>query len=325
MSGGAFVFLPTRAREGGGCGRWRARVAGDGGGREGRRARMGRWFDGAGLGAYRRGELVQGLEEGAHLLLAHALDPGHVGEGARGLGLVARGGAVGASAAPGASVDVIEREGRTREEVEARRGKWRARKRGWRTSRARRKAMVTDEISRGSPVLPVPDFKARAVSSRPPAGGLSTSRVRSFRRPHNRAARRGERTSERRATDRPTRTGRTVMACAASSVARALAPRLASARAARAAAAPGRALLSRHHLGGCVSAAGPDDRATARRGPGRGRGRHRGRGGKHLDDVRPRPRPRPLARASVPRARPPPIAPSTWNWAKSARRPLFRH
>ena len=322
-----FFCRRARAREGVVAG-GRARVAGDGGRARGGGARG--WVGGLTARGSGRTVGVNSSRDSRKARTSSSLMPSIPGTSGRVLGGLASspgGGAVGASAAPGASVDVIEREGRTREEVEARRGKWRARKRGWRTSRARRKAMVTDEISRGSPVLPVPDFKARAVSSRPPAGGLSTSRVRSFRRPHNRAARRGERTSERSATDRPTRTGRTVMACAASSVARALAPRLASARAARAAAAPGEP-SSR----GTTSAAASRrlGRTTARPrvgAPGVAAGAIAGGEGKHLDDVRPRPRPRPLARASVPpRAPPPPpIAPSTWDWAKSARRPLFRH
>jgi hypothetical protein len=305
----------------------RARVAGDGGRARGGGARG--WVGGLTARGSGRTVGVNSSRDSRKARTSSSLMPSIPGTSGRVLGGLASspgGGAVGASAAPGASVDVIEREGRTREDAEARRGKWRARKRGWRTSRARRKAMVI-EISRGIAQFYQCRISRHGQSRRAPRlAGSPTSRVRSFRRPHNRAARRGERTSERSATDRPTRTGRTVMACAASSVARALAPRLASARAARAAAAPGEP-SSR----GTTSAAASRrlGRTTARPrvgAPGVAAGAIAGGEGKHLDDVRPRPRPRPLARARSP-ARPPPapIAPSTWNWAKSARRPLFRH
>ena len=308
MSGGAFVFLPTRAREGGGCGRWARARRGRRGRARGGGARG--WVGGLTARGSGRTVGVNSSRDSRKARTSSSLMPSIPGTSGRVLGGLASspgGGAVGASAAPGASVDVIEREGRTREDAEARRGKWRARKRGWRTSRARRKAMVI-EISRGSPVLPVPaDFKARAVSSRPPAGGLSNQpRQVVPAAAQSRGAPRGahERAKRDRSPDANGEDGDGVRGFVRRAGARA-APRLRARGACRRRARG--ALLSRHHLGGCVSAAGPDDRATARRGPGRGRGRHRGRGGK-TPRRRASPTPTPPARARVrsPARAPPP-------------------
>ena len=119
----------------------RARVAGDGGRARGGGARG--WVGGLTARGSGRTVGVNSSRDSRKARTSSSLMPSIPGTSGRVLGGLASspgGGAVGASAAPGASVDVIEREGRTREEAEARRGKWRARKRGWRTSRARRKA-----------------------------------------------------------------------------------------------------------------------------------------------------------------------------------------
>ena len=300
----------------------RARVAGDGGRARGGGARG--WVGGLTARGSGRTVGVNSSRDSRKARTSSSLMPSIPGTSGRVLGGLASspgGGAVGKSAAPGASVDVIEREGRTREEAEARRGKWRARNRGWRTSRARRKAMVI-EIS--PTALTSAGFQG-GQSRRAPRRALHQPRQVVPAAAQSRGAPRGahERAKRDRSPDANGEDGDGVRGFVRRAGARA-APRLRARGACRRRARG--ALLSRHHLGGCVSAAGPDDRTTARRGPGRGRGRHRGRGGK-TPRRRASPTPTPTARARVrsPARPPPPIAPSTWNWAKSARRPLFRH
>ena len=276
VSARAFVFLPTRARGARGAG-GRARVAGDGEeGARGRRARMGRWFDGAGLRAYRRRELVQLAEGDASSSPASI----HVGRVLGGLASSQREGRSARPRRPRRPVDVssarVEREGG---EAPC----------GAKTASRASAPPCTDEISQVTHAQR-PDRPIRR-------DGWRASCVRSFRRPPPRA-RAEERTSERaRPIARRERGGR---GDRPPRLARALAPRRGCARGACRRRARG-ALLSRHHrrlrLGG-----GPDDRATARRGPA-GR-RHRG-GGAARRRASPTPTP-PLARASVPRARPPP-------------------
>ena len=151
-------FADARAREGAVAG-GRARVAGDGGRARGGGARG--WVGGLTARGSGRTVGVNSSRDSRKARTSSSLMPSIPGTSGRVLGGLASspgGGAVGKSAAPGASVDVIEREGRTREDAEARRGKWRARKRGGRTSRARRKAMVI-EISRG-----IAQFYQRRIS-----------------------------------------------------------------------------------------------------------------------------------------------------------------